>query len=83
MLASLIVSFIDAFLRVFKNIVVNTDKKLLASAVNALLYLFNAIFVKAVASVDLAYSLPIVAGLSFMGCYLAMELAEKITHKKQ
>ena len=46
----IIATLLDTILRVMKNILVNRRSKLVASSVNALLYLFNALLIKYIAT---------------------------------
>lgn len=70
-------TFLDAFLRVLKNILVNKSGKFLASTVNASLYLFNALVVKCIANQDITTTIILVTINSWIGCYVAMWVSER------
>lgn len=70
-------TFLDAFLRVLKNILVNKSGKVLASTVNASLYLFNALVVKCIADQDITTTIILVTINSWIGCYVAMWVSER------
>lgn len=72
----------DTVLRVMKNILVNRPSKLLASTVNATLYLCNALLIKYIADSNTIEGLLIVVPTSFVGCWLAMTITDCITKKK-
>lgn len=67
----------DTILRVMKNILVNRTSKILASTVNASLYLCNALLIKYIANTDTIEGLLIVIPTSFIGCWLAMSIADQ------
>ena len=73
--------FIDAFLRVYKNILVNGNNKLFASLINTLLYVSQALFIKFIVQEPWHIALIVVAINSFIGCYLAMWFHEKMKKK--
>ena len=68
----------DTVLRVMKNILVNGKSKLIASSVNASLYLCNALLIKYIVTADTLEGLMIVIPTSFIGCWIAMTITEKI-----
>ena len=70
-------TFLDAFLRVLKNILVVKPNKALASTINATLYLFNALVIKYIAEQDLTTTIILVTINSWIGCYIAMWVSEK------
>lgn len=67
----------DTILRVMKNILVNRTSKLLASTVNASLYLCNALLIKYIANTNTIEGLLIVIPTSFIGCWLAMSITDQ------
>lgn len=67
----------DTILRVMKNILVNRTSKILASTVNASLYLCNALLIKYIANTDTIEGLLIVIPTSFIGCWLAMSITDQ------
>lgn len=71
----------DTVLRVMKNILVNKPSKLLASTVNATLYLCNGLLIKYIADTNTIEGILIVVPVSFIGCWLAMTLTDKIQKK--
>ena len=71
----------DTVLRVMKNILVNRPSKLLASTVNATLYLCNGLLIKYIADTKTIEGILIVVPVSFIGCWLAMTLTDKIQKK--
>lgn len=72
----------DTILRVMKNILVNRTSKLLASTVNASLYLCNALLIKYIANTDTIEGLLIVIPTSFIGCWIAMTITDHISKNK-
>lgn len=76
-------SFFDAFLRVWKNRLVNKNGKILASTVNMLLYLFSALVVKFVTCNNIAFALVVVAVNSWLGCFFAMWFDEWIDKQRR
>lgn len=77
----ILATLLDTFLRVLKNILVNKKSKLVASTVNASLYLCNALFIKYIANTDTVGGLVIVIPTSFLGCYLAMTIVDYFNKK--
>lgn len=74
-------TLLDTILRVMKNILVNRKSKLIASFVNSSLYLCNALMIKYIANTDTWQGLAIVIPTSFIGCWLAMSIIEKLSSK--
>ena len=72
----------DTILRVMKNILVNRTSKLLASTVNASLYLCNALLIKYIANTNTIEGLLIVIPTSFIGCWVAMTITDYISKNK-
>lgn len=72
----------DTVLRVMKNILVNGKSKILASSVNASLYLCNALLIKYIADTSTLEGLLVVVPTSFVGCYIAMTITDHITNKR-
>ena len=77
----IIATLLDTILRVMKNILVNRRSKLIASSVNALLYLFNALLIKYIATNETINGLLIIVPTAFIGCWIAMTLSDKISKK--
>lgn len=75
----ILATLFDTILRVMKNILVNKPSKLLASTVNASLYLCNALMIKYIADSNTIEGLLIVVPTSFIGCYIAMTITDYIT----
>ena len=75
----IIATLLDTILRVMKNILVNRKSKLLASSVNAMLYLFNALLIKYIAVNKTLDGLMIIIPTAFVGCWLAMSISDKIS----
>lgn len=73
----ILATLFDTVLRVMKNILVNRQSKLIASTVNASLYLCNALLIKYIATTDTIDGLLIVLPTSFIGCWIAMTIIEK------
>lgn len=78
----IIATLFDTILRVMKNILVNGKSKLLASSINASLYLCNALLIKYIATTNTIKGLLIVIPTSFIGCWIAMTITEKMQRKK-
>lgn len=77
----ILATLLDTILRVMKNILVNRRSKLIASSVNAMLYLFNALLIKYIATNDTIDGLMIIVPVSFIGCWIAMTIVDKISKK--
>lgn len=78
----ILATLFDTVLRVMKNILVNGKSKILASSVNASLYLCNALLIKYIADTSTLEGLLVVVPTSFIGCYIAMTITEKIQKKE-
>lgn len=74
----IIATLFDTILRVSKNILVNKKSKLIASTVNASLYLFNALMIKYIATTSTIEGLCVIVPVAFVGCWIAMTLVEKL-----
>lgn len=74
-------TLLDTILRVMKNILVNRKSKLIASTANALLYLFNALLIKYIATTKTLDSLLIIVPTAFIGCWIAMSITDRISKK--
>ena len=81
MIMIILATLFDTVLRVMKNILVNGKSKLIASSVNASLYLCNALLIKYIATANTVKGLMIVVPISFIGCWLAMTITDKINKK--
>ena len=79
----LIATLFDTILRVMKNITVNKSSKFVASCVNALLYLFNALLIKYVADNETIKGLLIIIPTAFVGCWIAMSITERFLTKRE
>lgn len=77
----ILATLFDTVLRVMKNILVNGKSKILASSVNASLYLCNALLIKYIADTSTLEGLLVVVPTSFIGCYIAMTITDYITKK--
>ena len=77
----ILATLFDTILRVMKNILVNKSSKIVASFVNALLYLCNALLIKYIADTKTIEGVLIVVPISFLGCYIAMTLTDYICKK--
>lgn len=78
----ILATLFDTVLRVMKNILVNGKSKILASSVNASLYLCNALLIKYIADTSTLEGLLVVVPISFIGCYIAMTITDYITKHK-
>lgn len=79
----ILATLLDTVLRVMKNILVNKSSKFIASSINALLYLCNALLIKYIANTNTLEGLMIVVPTSFIGCWIAMSIIEKTTKVHQ
>lgn len=77
----ILATLFDTILRVMKNILVNGKSKLLASTINSSLYLCNALLIKYIANSNTVEGLLIVIPTSFLGCWIAMTITEKLQKK--
>lgn len=78
----ILATLFDTILRVMKNILVNKPSKLLASTVNASLYLCNALLIKYIADTNTVEGLMIVVPTAFIGCWIAMTITDKLNNNK-
>ena len=78
----ILATLFDTILRVMKNILVNKSSKIVASSVNSLLYLCNALLIKYIADTETIEGVLIVVPISFLGCYIAMVLTDYICKNK-
>lgn len=78
----ILATLFDTILRVMKNILVNKPSKLLASTVNASLYLCNALLIKYIADTNTVEGLMIVVPTAFIGCWVAMTITDKLNNNK-
>ena len=81
MMMIILATLFDTILRVMKNILVNGKSKLLASTINSSLYLCNALLIKYIANSNTVEGLLIVIPTSFLGCWIAMTITEKLQKK--
>lgn len=77
-----LVSFVNVFLHVFKNILVIKSTKMIASIANCVCYTFAAIVIKFIAETDLYIIIIVQAFTNFFGNYVAMAVYEKIEKRK-
>jgi hypothetical protein len=75
----IIVAFINVFLHILRSILVIKSSKLIASTANCICYTFSAVVIKFIAEFDLWIVICIQATTNFIGCYVAMMVADKIT----
>lgn len=73
----IIISLINVFLHILRSILVIKHTKLVASIANCICYTFSAVVIKFIAEVDLWIAICVQASANFLGCYLAMYVAEK------
>ena len=83
MILIIISTLFDTILRVMKNILVNGKSKILASSVNASLYLCNALLIKYIADTSTFIGVLVVVPISFIGCWIAMVITEYINKKSK
>lgn len=74
----ILATLFDTVLRVLKNILVNRKSKFLASSVNALLYLCNALLIKYIADTNTIEGVILIIPISFIGCWIAMIISDKL-----
>lgn len=77
----ILATLFDTVLRVMKNILVNRSSKMLASSINASLYLCNALLIKYIADTNTVKGLLIVVPTSFIGCWIAMTITNYFSKK--
>lgn len=83
LLLYIIIAFINVFLHIFRSILVIKSNKLTASFFNCVCYTFSAVVVKFIAEFDLMTAILVQAGTNFVGCYVAMWVAEKFLKMKK
>lgn len=76
------IALINVFLHIFRSILVIKSSKLKASAANCVCYTFSAVVIKFIAEVDLISAIIVQSTTNFIGCYIAMWAAERITKKQ-
>lgn len=77
------IALINVFLHIFRSILVIKSSKLKASMANCVCYTFSAVVIKFIAEVDLMCAIIVQATTNFIGCYIAMWVADLfIKHKK-
>jgi hypothetical protein len=79
LLIYIIVAFINVFLHILRSILVIKSSKLIASTANCICYTFSAVVIKFIAEFDLWIAVCVQAATNFIGCYIAMMVADKIT----
>lgn len=79
----IVISLINVFLHIFRSILVIKSSKLNASLSNCVCYTFSAIVIKFIAEVDLLTAILVQASTNFIGCYIAMWVAEKYLQKNE
>lgn len=77
----ILATLFDTILRVMKNILVNRPSKLIASTVNASLYLCNALLIKYIADTKTIEGVLIVVPTAFAGCWIAMSVTDWLQKK--
>lgn len=82
-LAYFIISFINVFLHILRSILVIKHTKLVASIANCVCYTFSAVVIKFIAEVDLWIAIAVQATTNFIGCYVAMVVAERLIKKEE
>ena len=78
-----IISFINVFLHIFRSILVIKSSKFVASLANCVCYTFSAVVIKFISEVSLSTAILVQATTNFVGCYVAMWVAEKFLKKKE
>ena len=73
----IIISFVNVFLHIFKNILVIKSTKLTASIANSITYTFSAVVVKFISENSLTTAIIVAVFTNFIGCYIAMYSYEK------
>lgn len=82
-LSYFIVSFINVFLHVFKNILTIKSTKFVASLANCICYTFAAVVIKFIAETDLYIAIAVQAITNFTGNWVAMWVYELLERKKK
>jgi ABC-type multidrug transport system permease subunit len=83
LLIYIIVALVNVFLHILRSILVIKSGRLIASTANCICYTFSAVVIKFIAEFDLWIAICVQATTNFIGCYLAMWVAEKITNKNK
>jgi ABC-type multidrug transport system permease subunit len=83
LLIYIIVALANVFLHILRSILVIKSGRLIASTANCICYTFSAVVIKFIAEFDLWIAICVQATTNFIGCYLAMWVAEKITNKSK
>jgi ABC-type multidrug transport system permease subunit len=83
LLIYIIVALVNVFLHILRSILVIKSGRLIASTANCICYTFSAVVIKFIAEFDLWIAICVQATTNFIGCYLAMWVAEKITNKSK
>lgn len=78
----IIIAFINVFLHIFRSILVIKSTKFTASLANCVCYTFSAVVIKFISEVDLFTAILVQATTNFVGCYVAMWVADKFLKKK-
>lgn len=77
------ISLINVFLHIFRSILVIKSNKVTASFFNCICYTFSAVVIKFIADFDLWIAITVQATTNFIGCYLAMYVADKLVKTKE
>ena len=77
----IIIAFVNVFLHIFRSILVIKSTKFTASLANCICYTFSAVVIKFISEVDLMTTILVQATTNFVGCYVAMWVAEKFLKK--
>ena len=81
-MTNLVIFVIISLVNVFRSILVIKSTKLKASLANCVTYSFSAIVVKFISESSLSTAIIVAIVTNFVGCYLAMLLAEKLENKQ-
>lgn len=77
-----IISFVNVFLHILRSILVIKHTKFVASLANCICYTFSAVVIKFIAEVDLWIAISVQATTNFIGCYVAMVVADRFIKNK-
>ena len=77
----IVIAFVNVFLHIFRSILVIKSTKFTASLANCICYTFSAVVIKFISEVDLMTAILVQATTNFVGCYVAMWVAEKFLKK--
>lgn len=77
----IIIAFVNVFLHIFRSILVIKSTKFTASLANCVCYTFSAVVIKFISEVDLMTAILVQASTNFVGCYVAMWVADKFLKK--